>query len=239
MIPLFVGFDQREAIAYHVFCQSVIEHSSIPVQFIPLHGPMLSNFDGQQDGTNAFIYSRYLIPSLQGHAGWAIFCDGDMIVKDDIAKLWALRDDRFAAMVVKHDYRTKHPRKYLGTPLENDNVDYPRKNWSSVTLWNCGHPSNRILSRNFVAEAGGKFLHRFTWLRDEEIGELPQEWNHLVLEYPWADAKLMHHTLGTPAFRAYSNSDIAWKRYLNNALHAEGESPVEIVRRASGYYQSD
>lgn len=239
MIDLFVGYDPREAVAYHVFCQSVIEHASLPVQFIPLHSQMLSNFDGQQDGSNAFIYSRYLIPSLQNYAGWAIFCDGDMIVKDDIAKLWALRDERFAAMVVKHDYQTKHPRKYLGTPLESDNVDYPRKNWSSVTLWNCGHPSNRILSRNFVAEAGGKFMHRFAWLRDEEIGDLPQEWNHLVLEYPPADAKLMHHTLGTPAFKHYTNTDISWRRYLNNALRAEGENPLEIVRRANGHYQPD
>lgn len=239
MVPLFVGYDPREAIAYHVFCQSVIEHASMPVQFIPLHAPMLSNFDGQQDGTNAFIYSRYLIPSLQNLSGWALFCDGDMIVKDDIAKLWALRDDRYAAMVVKHDYQTRHPRKYIGTPLENDNLDYPRKNWSSVTLWNCGHPSNRILSRKFVADAGGRLLHRFAWLKDEEIGDLPMEWNHLVLEYPAMDAKLMHHTLGTPAFKHYSNSDIAWRRYLNNALHAEGESPLEIVRRANGHYQPD
>lgn len=231
-MKLYVGFDPREAITYHVFCQSVIEHGSILPEFIPLHAPMLANFDGQQDGTNAFIFSRYLIPSLQCYEGWAIFCDGDMIVTDDIAKLWALRDDRYAVMVVKHDYKTKHRRKYLGTPLENDNVDYPRKNWSSVVLWNCGHPSNRILSRNFVSEAGSKFLHRFTWLRDEEIGEIPQEWNHLVLEYENKNAKLLHHTLGTPAFREYADSDMGWHGYLMRALNAAGENPVEIVRRA-------
>lgn len=231
-MKLYVGYDPREAVAYHVFCQSVIEHASLPVSFSPLHGPMLANFDGQQDGSNAFIYSRYLIPYLCGFDGWALFCDGDMIVKDDIAKLWALRDDRFAVMVVKHDYKTKHHRKYLGTPLESVNVDYPRKNWSSVVLWNCGHPSNRILSRNFVNEAGGKFLHRFTWLRDEEIGDLPAEWNHLVLEYENNNPKLLHHTLGTPAFREYVESDIDWHRYLLRAIHAEGENPVEVVRRA-------
>lgn len=231
-MKLYVGYDPREAIAYHVFCQSVIESSTELVEFVPLHSPMLENFDGQQDGSNAFIYSRYLIPSLQDHAGWAIFCDGDMIVKDDIAKLWALRDDRFAVMVVKHDYTTRHRKKYLGTPLESVNVDYPRKNWSSVVLWNCGHPSNRILSRNFVNEAGGKFLHRFAWLRDEEIGELPVEWNHLVLEYDNNNSKLLHHTLGTPAFREYADSDIEWHRYLLRTIHAEGENPIEVVRRA-------
>lgn len=237
MIPLYVGYDPREAIAYHVFCQSVIEHGSLPVSFIPLHSGLLSNFDGQQDGTNAFIYSRYLIPHLSRHGGWAIFCDGDMTVKDDIAKLWDLRDDRYAVMVVKHDYKTRYPRKYLGTPLENDNTDYPRKNWSSVVLWNCGHPSNRILSRNFVAEAGGKLLHRFSWLRDDEIGELPPEWNHLVLEYGSnAGAKLLHHTLGTPAFSRYRSSDGDWHGYLLRALNAEGEMADEIVRRAHEHY---
>lgn len=231
----YVGYDPREAIAYHVFCQSVIESSSIPVEFVPLHGPMLANFDGQQDGTNAFIYSRYLIPYLTGYSGWALFVDGDMVVLDDIAKLWALRDEKYAALVVKHDYRTQHPRKYCGTPLENDNLDYPRKNWSSVVLWNCGHPSNRLLTRGFVGEAGGKFLHRFQWLNDDEIGDLPKEWNHLVLEYENNNnAKLLHHTLGTPAFRHYSKSDLSWHEFLLRTLRAEGEDARAIVRRAHG-----
>ena len=229
----YVGYDPREAIAYHVFCQSVIEHASMPVEFIPLHAPMLSNFDGQRDGTNAFIYSRYLIPHLNGYSGWALFVDGDMVVTDDLAKLWALRDERYACLAVKHDYRTQHPRKYLGTPIENDNLDYPRKNWSSVVLWNCGHPSNRILSRSFVGEAGGKFLHRFQWLRDEEIGDLPKEWNHLVLEYEENDnAKLLHHTLGTPAFKEYADSDNSFHRYLMKAMCAVGEKPEDIIKRA-------
>lgn len=232
-MKLFVGFDQREAIAYHVFCQSVLEHSSIPVGFYPLNKKMLENFDGQQDGTNAFIFSRYLIPLLTEYQGWAAFADGDMVVVDDIAKLWELRDDRYAVQVVKHHYKTKHKRKYLGTPLENDNLDYPRKNWSSVVLWNCGHPSNRILSREFVAEAGGQLLHRFAWLEEEEIGELPTDWNHLVLEYENNNAKLLHHTLGTPAFESYKDTDLNWHRYLLNALNADGEQPLEIVRRAN------
>ena len=230
---LYVGFDPREALAYHVFCQSVIEHSSEPVSFIPLHGPMLRNFDGQQSGSNAFTFSRYLIPSLQNYEGWAMFADGDMVVVDDIQELWGLRDERYAVQVVKHDYKTTNKRKYLGTQLANDNLDYPRKNWSSVVLWNCGHPSNKILTRDFVAEAGGKFLHRFSWLKDEEIGELPKEWNHLVLEYDEnKNAKLLHHTLGTPAFRHYADSDLNWHRYLMKAMEAAGENRIDIIRRA-------
>lgn len=234
MLSMYVGYDPREACVYHTFCQSVIEHASGPVRFIPLHKPMLYGFDGQQDGTNAFIYSRYLIPYLQEYRGWALFCDGDMIVTDDIYKLWNLRDREYAVQVVKHDYKTCNDKKYIGTPLQNSNIDYPRKNWSSVMLMQCEHPSNRFLNPENVAEAGGAFLHRFKWLNDDQIGELPKEWNHLVCEYKAADAKLYHHTLGSPGFSYYQHCESSkdWNRYLLNALNMEGERQAEIVRRA-------
>ena len=235
MITLFVGYDPREACVYHTFCQSIIEHASGPVQFVPLHEPMLKDFDGQQDGTNAFIYSRYLVPELQGFDGWAIFCDGDMHVNADIYELYALRDESKAVQVVKHDYQTQYPLKYIGTPLQNSNIDYPRKNWSSVMLINCRHPSNMILRRDYVAEAGGAILHRFGWLNDDEIGDLPMEWNWLVGEYPDNDhAKLYHHTLGSPGFEHYADchSSKEWNNYLLNTLHMEGERQAETVRRA-------
>ena len=234
MLTLYVGYDPREAAVFHVFCQSVIEHASGPVAFVPLHKPMLAYFDGQRDGTNAFIYSRYLIPQMQDFTGHAIFCDGDMHVTEDIYELWNLRNES-AVQVVPHDYRTKNPRKYIGTPIENDNIDYPRKNWSSVVIWNCGHPSNKILTREFVEDAGGEFLHRFKWLNDHEIGHLPVTWNHLVGEYPEnREAKLYHHTLGSPGFNHYRDCESAsqWNEYLLNALNMEGERAHDMVKRA-------
>ena len=235
MLPIYVGYDPREACVYHTFCQSVIEHARSPVSFIPLHQQMLSGFDGQQDGTNAFIYSRYLVPYLESFQGAALFVDGDMIVNTDINELIYLFDPEYAVQVVKHDYSTRHGRKYLGTPLENDNVDYPRKNWSSVMIFNCGHPANKILTPEFVEDAGGSFLHRFQWLNDEQIGALPQEWNHLVSEFPEnPDAKLYHHTLGTPGFSRYMSCEGSkeWNSYLLNAIHLEGEREADMVRRA-------
>jgi lipopolysaccharide biosynthesis glycosyltransferase len=234
MLTLYVGYDQREACVYHTFCQSVIEHASGPVQFIPLHKPMLDNFDGQQDGTNAFIYSRYLVPHLQNYKGFALFCDGDMHVNADIYELYNLREPQYAVQVVKHDYKTRQHRKYIGSPIENDNIDYDRKNWSSVMLFNCEHPSNRYLTPENVAEAGGLFLHRFKWLNDEQIGDLPAEWNHLVGEYIDGPAKLYHHTLGSPGFAHYAEcySSQDWNYYLLNALNMEGEDQTEMVRRA-------
>ena len=129
-----------------------------------------------------------------------------MICRADIAKLWSLRDESKAVMVVKHDYKTKAHGKYLG----NKNEDYPRKNWSSVILFNCGHPANKVLTPDFVMKQTGAFLHRFTWLSDDLIGEIPKEWNWLAIEYPDNfDAKLVHYTLGTPCFKDYWSSNMA------------------------------
>ena len=235
MLPIYVGYDPREACVYHTFCQSVIQHARKPVSFTPLHQDMLGDFDGQRDGTNAFIYSRYLVPYLNGFYGAAVFVDGDMHVNSDINDLLDLYDPHYAVQVVKHDYSTRHHRKYLKTPLENDNVDYPRQYWSSVMIFNCWHPANKILTPEFVADAGGSFLHRFQWLNDDQIGEVPVEWNNLVGEYPEnPDAKLYHHTLGSPGFEQYRDCESSkdWNSYLLNALHLEGQRQVDIVRRA-------
>ncbi len=210
-IPVFIGYDSREAVAYHVCCQSIMEHASRPVSVHPVTGE-------QRDGSNAFIYARFLIPWRMGYRGHALFIDGDMIVRDDIAKLWNLRtSSRTGVQVVKHDYKTKHPVKYLG----NKNDDYPRKNWSSVMLWNCGYMPNRMLTPDMVEKASGEFLHRFQWLRDEEIGEIPAQWNRLVLEQEIVpEDKLLHYTIGTPCFSEYSDCDGAeeWHSTLARAL---------------------
>ena len=206
-ITIVVGFDQREAIAYHTFTQSIIEKSSLPVFFIPLALNTLNGFkENHKDRSNDFIYSRFLTPYLNNFEGWAIFADGDMICQSDIRELWDLRDESKALLVVKHDYLTKANRKYLG----NINENYPRKNWSSLILWNCAHPKHSILTPNFISNQSGQFLHRFSWLDDSDIGDLPKEWNWLALEYPINNsAKIIHYTLGTPCFKDYRDTDMS------------------------------
>lgn len=218
VIPVYVGYDLRESAVYHVLTQSILNTATVPVAIVPLHSSMLDNFDGQQDGTNAFIYSRFLVPSLTGFDSWALYCDSDMLFRTDVAKLWALRDDSKAAMVVKHNYKTRHTRKQIGSALESRNEDYPRKNWSSMILWNCGHPMNRILTREYVTEAGGKALHRFEWLPDDLVGEIPRTWNHLVGEYDLdLGADLVHFTLGAPGLEHYSRCDYS-AEWLNTQM---------------------
>ncbi len=215
-ISLVVGFDQREAVAYHTFCQSVLEKSSLPVQFTPLAENTLAGYkETHTDGSNRFIYSRFLTPYLSDYRGWAIFADGDMVCQADIAELWSLRDPSKAVQVVKHDYLTKANVKYLG----NRNENYPRKNWSSVILWNCAHEAHRVLTPEFIQRMPGSYLHRFSWLDDALIGELPREWNWLAIEYPEnPQAKLVHFTLGTPCFAEYREREMSpiwyatWRR---------------------------
>jgi lipopolysaccharide biosynthesis glycosyltransferase len=220
-VKIYIGFDQREAVAYHTFVQSLIENASIPLDITPLAVSNLKDYEEKhEDKSNDFVYSRFLTPFLNDFKGWAIFADGDMICQADIKELLDLRDDSKALQVVKHDYKTKAYQKYLG----NINQDYPRKNWSSVILWNCAHPKHKILTPDFIANQPGKYLHRFSWLEDSEIGELPKEWNWLATEYPNNEqANIIHYTLGTPCFKDYRNtemSDIWLKKHdrLNDGM---------------------
>ena len=206
-INIVVGFDQRESVAYHTFTQSVIEKSSLPIVLIPLAINTLKGYkETHLDKSNDFIYSRFLTPYLNDFKGWAIFADGDMICQADIKELWDLKDESKALLVVKHDYQTKAHQKYLC----NINENYPRKNWSSVILWNCAHPKHQILTPEFIANQTGKYLHRFSWLDDIDIGELPPEWNWLAIEYPEnKKAKIIHYTLGTPCFKDYQDTEMS------------------------------
>jgi lipopolysaccharide biosynthesis glycosyltransferase len=211
-INLVVGFDQREAVAYHVFCQTIIDRATKPIQFLPLAENTINDYrELHTDSSNAFVYSRFLTPYLMDFSGWAIFADGDMVCQSDISELLLLRDETKAVQVVKHDYKTKAVKKYLG----NKNENYPRKNWSSLILWNCGHPRNTILTPKFIQSQPGSYLHRFSWLNDDLIGELDAEWNWLAIEYPEnPNAKLIHYTLGTPCFKGYADESMSsvWKK---------------------------
>jgi lipopolysaccharide biosynthesis glycosyltransferase len=233
-IPVYIGYDPRERAAYHACSESIISNSSLPVSITPVYLPQLKNYvESHTDGSNQFIYSRFLVPWMSGYSGWAIFLDGDMVVKGDIAELWEQKDQWQAVQVVKHDYKTKHPGKYLG----NKNEDYPRKNWSSVMLINCQHFAWRQLTPEFVSKATGEFLHRFQFIPDDKIGELGPEWNWLVEEYEHNDqAKLLHYTIGIPAFSEYVRCDHSedwWgafrdMTYCENRRSGDGQAGVGI-----------
>ena len=216
-----MGFDNREEVGVHAFMASVLAHTTVPVMFIPLHKPMLEKATKEHYGvgTNDFTVTRFLIPRLQD-TGWALFCDAaDMVCTSDLAELWALRDDSKSVMVVKHEYESRHPLKYLGTSMQADNSHYDRKNWASMMLINCDkpHPGN-------VHNMSKMDLLQLRSYLDCEIGELPKEWNWLADEYgPNPDAKLIHWTAGIPGFPHYQYAPMASEWF---AAHAKANYAV-------------
>jgi hypothetical protein len=149
----------------------------------------------------------------------ALFADGDMVCQADIAELAGLFDPSKAVQLVQHNYETKAIKKYLN----NINVNYPRKNWSSLVLYNCAHPANRVLTPAYIQEKDGAHLHRFGWLQDSDIGSLPLEWNWLATEYEDnPHAKIIHYTLGTPCFKSYRDAAMASAWWRANARANEG-----------------
>ncbi len=227
MINVCIGYDGRETVAFNVLAYSIHRRSSQPVTIAPL---MLSQLGGtfrrerHPLQSTDFSFSRFLTPWLADYAGWSIFMDCDMLVLDDIAKLWALRDDRYAVMVVKHHHVPKEDRKFLNEPQSK----YEKKNWSSVMLFN--NTRCRALSPEYVNGASGLELHQFKWLGDDAlIGELPSRWNHLVgYDSGRDDAALVHYTLGGPYFSEYADCEYAaeWFAERDAMLHA-GVAPLE------------
>lgn len=226
-IKVFVGYDSRESVGYHVFCESLISKSSRPLSITPLS---LSNLRGiyseeHTDGSNEFIYSRFLVPYLSGFQGISLFFDGDMIINSDPVALINSINDSQAVCCVKHDYKTRFPKKYFG----NINENYPRKNWSSVIVYNNEHPQNNVLTPEFISAQSGAYLHRFRWLDNDVIGELPVSWNWLINEYPPnPTADLFHYTLGIPCLNQFQNSDHAteWFRVYRGLMKGyEAECP--------------
>jgi lipopolysaccharide biosynthesis glycosyltransferase len=221
IIPIFIGYDPREAIAYHTCVNSIIRNASRPVSIVPVALNLFKDYnETHTDGSNHFIYTRFLVPYLMGFTGSAIFIDGDMIVRGDIAELWDMRNPYMDVQVVKHNYKTRMPTKYLGAK----NEDYPRKNWSSVILWNCSNWPNRRLTPEFIQKSTGSELHRFSWIDDSRIGELPIEWNWLPDEFgPNANAKLLHYTLGTPCFNEFADTpqNEDWHQEHKLTLHCQ------------------
>lgn len=219
---VFIGFDTKEVVAYHVLAQSILEKASMPVQFTPI---VLSNlediFTRERNSLQSteFSFSRFLVPYLSDFEGWSLFMDCDMLMRVDIAELWKLRDERFAVQVVKHDYVPKVETKFLG----QTQTKYEKKNWSSVILFN--NAKCTALTKDYVNSATGLQLHQFKWLEgDENIGELPAEWNWLVNEYDYnPDAKNVHFTDGGPYFEEYKNDDYSeeWFAARDRTLHVQ------------------
>jgi len=228
MIRIFIGYDPREAVAFHVLSHSIQARASEPVSIVPL---MLDQLDGlmwrerHNLQSTDFSFSRFLVPHLCGYDGWALFMDCDMLVLDDMANLWKLRDEQFAVQCVKHDHKPAEETKFLNQPQ----TQYEKKNWSSVMLFNTA--KCQALTPDYVNTASGLELHRFHWLgNDDLIGDIPNRWNHLVdydPEKPVEDLSNLHYTTGGPYFEEYKDCGYAdvWFEERDRMLYAGAERP--------------
>ena len=226
MLSIHIGYDPRESVAFHVLAHSLLRRSSAPVAISPLVlGQLKSVYRRQRGPTESteFSMTRFLVPHLSGYAGWSIYMDCDMLCRVDIAGLMRemeRQSDR-AVLVCKHDYVPKSERKFLNQVQ----TKYRRKNWSSLMVFN--NQRCRALTPDYVNSASGLELHRFAWIEDNRIGELPLEWNWLVGEYAWnPDARIVHFTRGGPYFDEYRNCDYAqeWFTELDSMQH-RAQSP--------------
>jgi len=224
MINVFIGYDPREAVAFSVLGYSIQARASEPVSVAPLMLDQLKKVLTRERHplqSSDFSFSRFLTPHLSSYSGWSVFMDCDMLMRDDIAKLWRLRDERYAVMVVKHNHVPRETVKFLGEPQSK----YEKKNWSSVMLFN--NARCRTLTPDYVNTASGLDLHQFKWLgNDDLIGALPDSWNHLVgYNAPRADAALVHYTLGGPYFSEYASCEYSaeWR--------AERDAMLRVVER--------
>lgn len=210
VLPIYIGWDSREPVAFDVCAYSLWRRTSIPLMISPLKLNALRHFkfvwrEDDLQASTEFTFTRFLTPILarrSGLSGWALFCDCDFLWLADVAELTRLFDPAVAVMVVKHEHRPTETVKMDG----RRQAVYPRKNWSSLVAFNLDHESNKRLSLEAVNNQEPSWLHQFCWLRDDEIGALPEAWNWLEGHSPPnIEPKAVHFTRGGPWFPNWRN----------------------------------
>lgn len=209
MLKVFIGYDERQPVSFTVLAQSIISQSSEPISIIPLK---LSQLPIKRYGLTPFTFSRFLVPFLCDYEGVALFLDVDIVLNGDISQLFKMADPEYAIQVSKNEHKFE---------------------WASVMLFNCAHPSNKALTPENIETH--QDLHRIGWLKPEEIGDLPREWNQLVGYDSPKEAKLIHYTQGVPAYpetvecehseiwhkwHQYSNYTQPWESLMGASIHA-------------------
>lgn len=215
-LKIFVGWDSREALAYDVCRHSILRRSSIEVEVIPLKQQELRDqgiYTRPVDklSSTEFTFTRFFCPYLSAFSGPCIFCDSDFLWLCDAKEVLELFDPKYAVQVVKHQYEPKETIKGTGSQYV-----YPKKNWSSMILWNTEHASNMVLTPQFLNQASPRTLHQFKWLKETEIGAISHKMNWLEGWYNTPRdgyPKIIHYTRGNVYFKGFQDVDFAdlWK----------------------------
>lgn len=226
-LSAWVGFDPREAACYAVCRHSIRRRLTAP---IPVTGISMTHareqglYSRPTERRNAqlwdaisnapmsteFAITRFLTPHLAGN-GLALFMDCDIMARENVMRLfeYVQQDAPKAVWCVKHHFDPPEGVKMDGQMQTR----YARKNWSSVMLFDCDHPANERLTVDMINTLPGRDLHRFCWLKDDEIGTLPRRWNVLVghteLDEDEGEPALVHWTNGAPCMPGFENVPFA------------------------------
>ena len=203
-LKIYIGYDSREKIAFHVLSHSILSNSTIPVTITPINLNNLKRFyrrrRGKKDSTE-FSISRFLTPYLSNYEGYSLYMDCDFVVLTDVAKLFRYlsKQPNKSLWCVKHKYLPKDRSKFL----KEKQFLYKKKNWSSFMLFN--NKKCKRLTLRYVSKSHGLTLHQFKWTKDKLIGSLPKNWNILVGEQKIPKKiNALHYTLGGPYFKGHS-----------------------------------
>ena len=222
MLKVYVGFDSTnygQKLAYDV-CKRSIESLNSDIEVIKVVKKDLVDkklfWREDKTGVTEFTYTRFLVPYLNEYNGWALFCDSDFLWTCDVKEVFdKYARDEYAVCCVKHNYTNCNGKtKMDGRPQEY----YPRKNWSSLMLFNCSHPSVKNLTLENVSTQSPAWLHRMQWAKDEEIGEIDKSYNYLVGYYDDNNIKALHYTDGGPWHPGYENVEHGekWLKFISD-----------------------
>lgn len=247
MITVFMGYDPREDEVFNVARHSLIRHAEMPVNVVPLKQRELRNLGlftrpysvtekGQyvdhRDGlpfSTEFSYTRFLVPELArrgAHGPFVVFVDCDWIFFDSIHRLIEEVDPAKKVSVIKHNYLPASTKKMDGV----EQVHYRRKLWSSLMVFNMGLFTEGECGDlvGYTNNAPGSFLHKFEWLKDEELGELREEWGWIPAASPTTyslvedrifDLRGIHFTEGSPNMPGYEKIPYADEWFKERSLY--------------------
>lgn len=222
-LKVYIGWDEREQDAYSACVESIRRNTKGDVEIRSLRLHELQDtrhiyrdeFFENETVSTGFAFTRFLVPHLTNYEGWALFVDCDFIFTKGLEELWAMRQDEYSVMCVQHsEYKPSQKIKMDGC----EQTTFPRKNWSSLMLFNCAHPDCRQLDPKTVSSKDAAFLHQMKWAGKKSIGSLSVKWNWLVGEYDKPSKDFMpnaiHYTNGCPFMKGYEGCDYAgeyWK----------------------------
>jgi len=214
-IRIFIGHDSRYPEASKVCRQSILKYyPNASIVYLDKNLMKANGQYGREDvegESTEFSFTRFYVPMLMHYNGYAMFCDNDFLWKVDPREITRYLNDKPIAVVKHKDYEAKE-NKMDGVK----NKSYPKKNWSSLMLFNCS--KLKMLTKEYLDNATPAQLHEFHFLNENNIAELPKRYNMLVGidNCTKENSRALHYTMGGPWFEEYKDAELSeewWKIY--------------------------